>query len=100
MIDRLSHAVSTALCLFALVACVVDCTATQRKDARTALQAIDAACDALEVVQADGTVSFACDLTDDLRDEAIRALRPKRKAKRPRPVACSSAAPAASAGAP
>lgn len=90
MIDRLS----VALCLVALLACVVDCTAGQRKDARTALQAIDTACDALEVAQVDGRVSFACDLTDDLRDEAIKALRPKKaKKKRPHPIACSSAEP-------
>ena len=95
-VDRLS----VGLCAFAW-ACIVlswvGCTPTQRRETRTALQAIDAACDALEVAQVDGTVTLACELTDDLRDEAIKALRSKAKKKRPRPAACSSAAPTASA---
>jgi hypothetical protein len=66
---------------------LANCTTGQRKDARTALQAIDAACDALEVTQLDGRVTLACELTDDLRDVAIEALRPKKKRKAPKPVA-------------
>jgi hypothetical protein len=89
--DRLCNVAFTATITIVLLA---SCTATQRRDTRTALQAVDAVCDALEVVQVDQAVTIACELTDDAREAAIKMLKPKRKPKRPHPATSASAAPA------
>lgn len=90
MIDRLCN---VAFIVAMTVAFLASCSAGQRRDARSALQVIDAACDALEVTQLDGRVSLACELTDDLRDLAIEALKAKKRKKTPAPAASDGGAP-------
>jgi hypothetical protein len=70
---------------------LVNCTTGQRRDARTALQAIDLVCDAVELVPGESGVELVCDLTDDVRDAAQDLLKPKKrkKPKAPKPAASS-----------
>jgi hypothetical protein len=84
---------SILFCLFALVACLDSCTTGQRKDARTALHALDLVCDTLEVSDVSGTATIACELTDEVRDAALEVLKPKKRKKTPKPVASDGGAP-------
>jgi hypothetical protein len=69
---------------------LANCTTGQRRDARTALQAIDLVCEAVELVPGESGVELVCDLTDDVRDAAQEMLKPKKRKK-------TKARPAASA---